>query len=219
MKTMKKLSAERMRPIRDEVYHRLRQAILRGAYKPGEKLQEVALAEDLGTSRTPVREALRKLEVEKLVTYYPHKGTVVAEVAADEISELHEVRTLLERFIARRAARNARPQDTERLRKILSEAERHEGPDEILEAVEDFNTALFEISGADHLVDLARRIRELLQRVLVSNHLDPTRRAEAHEEHLRIVEALEENNPDKAERYTIEHMNHAPQVRRKGDGG
>lgn len=208
-----------MRPIRDEVYHRLRQAILRGIYRPGEKLQEVALAEDLGTSRTPVREALRKLEVERLVVYYPHRGTVVAEVAADEIAELYQVRTLLERFIARRAARNAGPQDIARLRKILAIVELCEEPDEILEAVEDFNDAIFKLSGAEHLVDLARRIRELLQRVLVSNHLDPVRRAEAHQEHLHIVEALEANDPDRAEQYTIEHMNRAPRVMRQDAPG
>lgn len=215
MKNVTRLSAERMRPIRDEVYHRIRQAILRGTYKPGEKLQEVALAEELGTSRTPVREALRKLEVEKLVIYYPHRGTVVSELPADELAELHQVRTLLERFIARRAARNATPQDIEKLRTILARAKRGEEPDEILEAVEDFNTALFEISRADHLVDLTRRIRELLQRVLVSNHMDPVRRAEAHEEHQRIVEALAANDPDRAEQCTIEHLRRAPQVMRK----
>ena len=219
MENVKRLSAERMCPIRDEVYHRIRQAILRGTYKPGEKLQEVALAEELGTSRTPVREALRKLEVEKLVIYYPHRGTFVSELPADEIAELHQVRTLLERFIARRAARNATPQDIERLNSILARAERGEEPDEILEAVEDFNTALFELSRADHLVDLTRRIRELLQRVLVSNHLDPVRRAEAHQEHRRIVEALAANDPDRAEQCTIEHMNRAPRVMRKGGPG
>lgn len=219
MENVKRLSAERLRPIRDEVYHRIRQAILRGAYKPGERLQEVALAEELGTSRTPVREALRKLEVEKLVIYYPHRGTVVSEFPADEIAELHQVRTLLERFIARRAARNATPQDIEKLQSILARAERGKAPDEILEAVEDFNAAIFGISKAEHLVDLTRRIRELLQRVLLSNHLDPARRTEAHEEHRRIVEALAANDPDRAEQFTIEHLNRAPQIMRKDEPG
>ena len=212
MGVVKKLSEERMRPIRDEVYHRLRQAIIRGVYKPGEKLQEVALAEDLGTSRTPIREALRKLEVENLVTYFPHKGTVVSDVPTDEVEELYQVRTLLERFIARRAAINATPENVKKLRKILAMEELCEAPDEILDAVEQFNATLFEISHAEHLVDLNRRVREMLQRVMANNHLNPERRISAHNEHLKIVDALEKNDPDLAESRTIEHMDHSPRL-------
>lgn len=210
MENVKKLSPERMRPIRDEVYHRIRQAIICGTYRPGEKLQEMDLAADLGTSRTPVREALRKLEVENLVTYYPHRGTVVSEAPVEEIEELQKVRTLLEVFIARRAAQRATPDDIRTLRKILALEELCEEPDEILDAVEKFNEKLFETSGAASLVDLNRRIRELLQRMVVSNHLDPVRRAQAHIEHLRIVDALEAGDPDLAEKYTVEHMGNAP---------
>ncbi len=207
---MNRLSVERMRPIRDEVYQRIRKAIIRGVYKPGDRLQEEWLAEELGTSRTPVREALRKLEVERFVTYYPHKGTVVSEVSRDEIEELYQVRQLLEVFIARRAAKNAAPEDIARLRAVLAQEERCVEADDILDAVENFNNALFEISRADSLVDLNRRIREYLQRVTTSNHLNPVRRKQAHGEHLLIIEALEAHDADLAEQRTIEHLNHSP---------
>ncbi len=212
MSNIAKLSAKRMRPIRDEVYHRIRQAIIRGAYQPGEKLQELDLAEMLGTSRTPVREALRKLEVENLVTYYPHKGTVVSEVNTDEVEEIYEVRTLLEVFIARRAAARATPEDVKKLRRILARGELCEEPDDILDAVERFNEVLFEVSGAVSLVDLNRRVREILQRIVVSNHLNPERRASARLEHRRIVDALEANDLDLAEKYTREHMERSPRT-------
>lgn len=210
MEKVQKLSEERMRPIRDEVFCLLRKAIIRGDYKPGEKLQEETLAEQLGTSRTPVREALRKLESEKLVTYYPHKGTVVSEISREEVEDLFAVRALSEKLIIRRAAVKAKPEDIRELRKYLEASEAGKDADTILNSIDAFNEKLFEISGAEQLVDINRRIRERLQRVLVSNHLDPVRSAVAHAEHLKIVEALEAGDPDLAEKYTEEHMNNAP---------
>lgn len=207
---MKKLTVERMRPIRDEVYHRIRTAILRGVYKPGDRLQEEMLAEELGTSRTPVREALRKLEVERFVDYFPHRGTVVSEVSKDEVEDLYKVRQLLEILLIRRAAKNATAEDIEALRAILEEEDRCVEPDAILDSVEKFNNVLFSISRAESLIELDQRIRENLQRVVVSNHLNPERRKTAHAEHLLIVDALAANDPDLAERRTVEHLTHSP---------
>lgn len=215
MEKVQKLSEERMRPIRDEVFYLLRKAIIRGDYKPGEKLQEETLAAQLGTSRTPVREALRKLESEKLVTYYPHKGTVVSEISPEEVEDLFAVRALSEKLIVRRAALKAKPEDIRELRRYLEASEAGGDDDAILDAIDAFNEKLFEISGAEQLVDINRRIRERLQRVLVSNHLDPVRSVVAHAEHLKIVEALEAGDPELAEKYTEEHMNNAPKKFRR----
>lgn len=209
---MKRLTAERMRPIRDEVYERIRKAIIRGHYKPGQRLQEKDVAEELGTSRTPVREALRKLEVERFVQHFPHKGTVVSEVSLNEVDELYQVRQLLEIFIARRAALNATPEDVARLREILQRSEACVEDEDILNSVEEFNDALFELSDAVNLIEINRRIRETLQRVMTSNHLNPVRRKEAHREHELIVEALEAHDPDLAEKRTIEHLAHSPRT-------
>lgn len=207
---IRKLSEARMRPIRDEVYLQIRKAIIRGDYKPNEKLQEENLAEQLGTSRTPVREALRKLESEKLVTYYPHRGTVVSGVSDDEIDDLFAVRTLIESLIARRAAVRAAPADINRLISCHEKAESSNDPDEILNSVDAFNETIFRISGAEQLTSLNRRVREYLQRILVSNHLEPERRTQAAAEHKKIIEALAANDPDLAEKYTREHLTNAP---------
>lgn len=207
---MMKLSRERLRPIRDEVYHIIRKDILDGVYEPGERLQEEQLADELGTSRTPVREALRKLEVEKFVSYTPHRGTIVSSVSTDEVEELYQIRTMLECYIARRAAINATDEDIKRLRKALKNCENCQGSDDILDAVGEFNNVLFESSKSEHLVDLNRRIREILQRILVSNHLNPERHKIAHKEHLKIVDAIEAHDPDLAEKYTREHLSNSP---------
>ena len=212
---LEKLTRARLRPIRDEVYLQIRKAIIRGTFKPGDKLQEEDLAEMLGTSRTPIREALRKLEVENLVIYYPHRGTVVSDVAVDEVEELYQVRTLIETFIAKRAALNATAEDIAQLRKILEDGRNCTDPEEILSNVELFNNTLFEISRADALVDLNRRIRYTLQRVLVNNHLNPERREQAYQEHCRIVDALEAHDSDLAQRYTLEHLTSSPKKLKK----
>lgn len=209
---MEKLPQQRFRPIRDEVYQMLRQAILRGEYKPGDRLQEETLAEQLGTSRTPVREALRKLEVESFVNYYPHRGTVVSEVSTDEIEELYQIRTIIESFIAKRAAINATDKDIKHLREILANGEKLTDDIEILDNIEQFNETIFEIAGSRSLADLNRKIRELLRRVVVSNHLDPQRRTRAHSEHVRIVDAFEKNDPELAQKVTIEHLGHSPRA-------
>ena len=117
---MKKIELNRMQPIRDVIYQRIRKAILRGDFRPGERLIEEQLSRDLGTSRTPVREALRKLEVEKMVVHHPHKGVVITDVPANEMEDLYEIRAHVESIIAKRAALSACAEDIEQLNACLT---------------------------------------------------------------------------------------------------
>jgi DNA-binding GntR family transcriptional regulator len=203
---MNKLSASRIRPIRDEVYHILRKEIMTGVYKPGDRLQEESLAEQLGISRTPVREALRKLETERLVDYYPHKGTIVSDISTSESEELFLVRTFIEILINKRAAQNATSKDIDELRKILIETQKHQTADLIIASVERFNVKLFEISKSEYLVDLNYRVREMIKRIVAMNALNPDRRQRILEEHSRIVDAIEKKDEDLIEKYTAAHI-------------
>ena len=83
-------------PLRDVVFQTLRQAILHGELKPGERLMEIHLAERLGVSRTPIREAIRKLELEGLVVMIPRRGAVVASITEKDLKDVLEVRRTLE---------------------------------------------------------------------------------------------------------------------------
>ena len=83
-------------PLRDVVFNTLRKAILKGELKPGERLMEIALAERLGVSRTPVREAMRKLELEGLVVMIPRRGAQVANITEKDLNDVLEVRMALE---------------------------------------------------------------------------------------------------------------------------
>ena len=87
-------------PLRDVVFNTLRQAIITGEFAPGERLMEISLANRLGVSRTPVREAIRKLELEGLVIMIPRKGAQVARITEKNLRDVIEIRTVLEEFAA-----------------------------------------------------------------------------------------------------------------------
>ena len=92
-------------PLRDVVFNTLRQAILKGELKPGERLLEIALAERLGVSRTPVREAMRKLEQEGLVVMIPRRGAQVASITEKDLNDVLEVRIALENVAIEKACK------------------------------------------------------------------------------------------------------------------
>ncbi|NLZ51956.1 MAG: GntR family transcriptional regulator, partial [Thermoanaerobacteraceae bacterium] len=90
--------------LRSKIYHHLKNAILDGVYKPGDSLIEMKLAKELGVSRTPIREAIRQLELEGLVTSIPNKGVVVEGVTLQDVEDIYEIRKMIEGLAARWAA-------------------------------------------------------------------------------------------------------------------
>lgn len=103
-------------PLRDVVFRTLRRAILKGELKPGERLMEVQLANRLGVSRTPVREAIRKLELEGLVTMIPRRGAEVAEITEKNMRDVLEVRRALEELAVKIACEKMTDEEIELLR-------------------------------------------------------------------------------------------------------
>ena len=104
-------------PLRDVVFNTLRQAILRGELKPGERLMEIQLANKLGVSRTPIREAIRKLELEGLVLMIPRKGAEVAEITEKNMRDVLEVRKALEELAVQLACEKITQEELEELEK------------------------------------------------------------------------------------------------------
>ena len=109
------------RPLREVVSEALRQAIKDGVLKPGERLMEIQLAEELGVSRTPIREAIRKLELEGFVVMVPRRGTYVADISLKDIAQVFEIRSALEELAAGLAAERITPDELEYLERILVE--------------------------------------------------------------------------------------------------
>ena len=104
MENLTKLNLDEYKPLRDVVFENLRGAIVEGRLKPGQRLMEVQLAEQLGVSRTPVREAIRKLELEGLVVMLPRKGAYVANMSLKDLIDVLEIRASLEGLAASLAA-------------------------------------------------------------------------------------------------------------------
>lgn len=111
-------------PLRDVVFNTLRQAILKGELKPGERLMEIALAQKLGVSRTPIREAMRKLELEGLVVMIPRRGAQVANITEKDLNDVLEVRIALENMATEKACTRMTEEEMGKLWLAAKEFER-----------------------------------------------------------------------------------------------
>lgn len=192
---------------REEVVaNAIRKAILRGTFKPGEKLDQQELAENLGVSRSPVREALRTLAAEELVTNIPHRGAIVTERSEAELKELLYMRLLLEGSAARRAAPNIEDAHLRHLEKIMSDAEEAIDFEEILELNNDFHTTIYSAYDQPHQIKVIQMWRN---KVAPYNriYLDvPGCREKAWADHYRIYEACVERDGARAEQETKQHL-------------
>lgn len=112
-------------PLRDVVFNTLRQAILRGELKPGERLMEIQLANKLGVSRTPIREAIRKLELEGLVLMIPRKGAEVADITEKSLRDVLEVRKVLEELSVQLACEKITEEEIAELKEVWKNLSRH----------------------------------------------------------------------------------------------
>ncbi len=144
----------------------VRTAILGGVLAPGARLRQEELAEVFGTSRIPVREALRALEYEGLVTSEPHRGFTVTSLDADEVQEVYDLRILLECEAVRIALPLLTDEDLEDLEQLFAAMQAAHAPDEQLAARERFYLRLYSVTGRPRLVGLIMRLRQEVARVL-----------------------------------------------------
>lgn len=198
------------------VFNQIREDILSGKYKSGEELRESTIGHELGVSRTPVREALRQLELEGLVKIIPNKGAQVISLSIKDIKDIYAIRSHLEGLCAKWACENITPEQIEELEEIvyLSEfrASKHHY-EQMLELDNKFHEVIYEASQSKMLRHLLKDFHHYVQRVRKIT-LSSTDRAEnCNLEHKAILEALKEHNPDKAEElahkhilYTVENM-------------
>lgn len=196
-------------PLRDVVFQTLRQAILKGELEPGERLMEIHLAQKLGVSRTPVREAIRKLELEGLVIMIPRKGAIVADITLSDLQDVLEVRLALEELAVRQACRNYAEEQMTRLKKASDEFKRIlYGTDVIAyaEADEEFHAVIYEMTGNRKLVQILNNLREQMYRYRMEYLKDKLSHAQLVREHEEIVHALEERDEAKAVEIIVLHV-------------
>ncbi len=203
------------KPLRDVVFETLRDAIITQVLKPGERLMEIQLADEMGVSRTPVREAIRKLELEGLVVMVPRKGAYVAGVSMKDIHEVYEVRAALEMLAVSLAAERITDEELDALeRQVLRESEEEAKDNEntldnIVYIDTTFHDIIYQAAHNQRLVQFLNILQEQLQRFRAASLSRPGRSKTALEEHKQIIEALAERNGDLASKLAKEHIDNA----------
>lgn len=196
-------------PLRDVVFNTLRQAILKGDLKPGERLMEIQLATKLGVSRTPVREAIRKLELEGLVLMVPRKGAEVAQITEKSMVDVLEIRRALEELAVRLACERMTPEGLETLKQAEERFEEVLGKEDITTvagADVEFHDTILRATDNQKLIQLLSQFREQMYRYRV----EYLKREECHpqviKEHQDIILTIENRNKDEAAEYICNHI-------------
>lgn len=211
-KRLAPIEIENYRPLRDLVFETLREAILDGHLPPGERLMEVQLAEELGVSRTPVREAMRRLELEGFIVMLPRRGAYVADMSSKDIAEVFEIRSALESLAAGLAAERITEQEMDELERQLhqvAEAVTEQNLEKLVEADTAFHDTLYRASRNERLVQIISNLREQIQRFRVQSLASPGRMGETLKEHQQIVEAIAQRDEALARELAVVHMENA----------
>ena len=188
-------------PLRDVVFNTLRQAILRGELKPGERLMEIALSQRLGVSRTRVREAIRMLEQEGLVIMIPRQGAQVAEISEKDLKDVLEVRLGLEELAVRIACQRITEEELEELEQAVKEFEEAMKEDNLgvlAEADVKVHEVIYGSTHNKRLVQIISNIREQMYRYRVEYLKDVESRKTLVEEHYAVYRALKARNQQQA---------------------
>lgn len=198
-------------PVRAQVFHQLEKAILDGDLAPGTSLTEVKLSAELGVSRTPIREALMQLELEGLVKTTHNKGAVVVGISSGDVNDIYLIRTKVEGLAARRAAQNITEEELADLREIVELQEFYLGRGDTLQVGnldQRFHEIVYESSRSRPLKQMLSLFHNSIQKARATS----VRRGRAQastEEHRAILTALEQQDPDEAERLMGVHVENA----------
>lgn len=214
MDNLTKLNLDNYKPLRDVVFENLRTAILEGNLKSGQRLMEVQLAEQLGVSRTPVREAIRKLELEGLVIMLPRKGAYVADMSFKDLIDVLEIRASLEGLAASLASERRREEDIAVLEKVAKEFEesiKNADVENVLKKDVEFHERIFSLANNKKLYHLITSLWEQVHRFRVTYVSDYEASLSLVDEHNKILEAIKDGDCEKAKRYATEHIELAEQ--------
>jgi len=209
------INLDNYKPLREVVFEVIRTAITSGALQPGERIMENQLAEQLRVSRTPVREAIRKLEQEGFVVMVPRRGTYVSDLSIRDINEVFEIRTALEVLAAGLAAERMTEGDLERLERLLveiGELIELDDTERLVEADCRFHDILYNATHNKTLANITSNLREKFTPFRAISYSYPGRAKRSLEEHRRLVEALAERNPAAAQQVARKHMEKAEQT-------
>ena len=200
-------------PLREVVFHTLRKAIIQGELQPGERLMEVTLANKLGVSRTPVREAIRMLELEGLVVMIPRKGAEVAKITVRDLKDALEVRMAIDSLSVKLACERLDENDKTEIKQAcvaFREAVKSKNVQAIVEGDERFHNTIYRASKNQKLITIAMNLREQVYRFEYvkdfSYHENLIR------EHDQITEAILKGDVETAQKIMKEHIYNQEQI-------
>lgn len=204
-----KLGISNYKPLREIVFEYLRNSILNGELEPGERLMELQLAQQLGVSRTPIREAIRKLELEGLVEMIPRKGAYVAHVSIKDILDVLEVRMFLEGLAAYLAAERMLDEEIDNLKEIMKKFE--DGietmeKEEMIELDNKFHDLIIKGSKNNKLLQIVQSLQEQFQRFRVIYFNEYTEHEDLIKFHRAIVKSIDSRKPKEAQEYAQTHV-------------
>ena len=216
------LKLDNYKPLREVVFKSVRGAILSGVLKPGERLMEVQMAEKLGVSRTPIREAIRKLELEGLVIMMPRKGAYVADLSIKDITDVLEIRAALEGLASGLAALRITDEEIDGLK--LTALHFHQAIetgdfDKIVQMDIEFHDRIFKAARNEKLLQINNNLREQVQRFRIMYINKSNKSKNLAKEHYEIAEAISNRNIEMAANIAKRHIENAEKYIMKMAGG
>jgi DNA-binding GntR family transcriptional regulator len=193
---------ERHQTLREKILETIREAILKGSLKPGEKVAEPELAERFGISRTPIREAFRQLESEGYLTVIPRKGAVVTSLSERDVEEFYAIKSILEGYAARIAAEQLTARDIERLEGInnrLEQLARDGDVKTFFRVHNEFHELFIRAAGNEKLFDLISHLMMKFNRPRMASLALPGRMEISVQEHHKIIEAFKSHDGERAD--------------------
>lgn len=212
---IKNTNFNQSKPIRDVVYESLRKTIISGVIPVGERIVEKEYAERLNISRTPVREALRRLELEELVEYLPRIGVVVKRISIEDVIEIYKIRHNLEVLATNSAMENITEQEIREIEELLDLTERKNKEGNVEEVVKlfgVFNSKIYEASRMKRLASMISRLNEYLQRFRNISIAENERREKALREHREILKAIKEKNKEDIDDIIKKHLDYSLEI-------
>ena len=206
---MKEFSIDDQYSLRGRVYNALRENILNGRYAPGENLIELRIADELNVSRTPVREAIRQLELEGLVESIPNKGVTVKGISRKDMEDIYRIRRVLEGLAARWSVEQITDEELKRLQDIyeLMEFYTTKGDiDQIAKLNTEFHDIIFSATKSGILKHILKDFQFYVKWARHESLSVPGRKEEALKEHYDILQALIKKDADASEKYLTIHV-------------
>lgn len=197
---------------KDEAYAYIKKAIISGELKAEMPILENELSEKLHMSRTPIREALRELEAQGVVVNYASRGAFVTALTPDDVEDIFELRLLFELRAVQQGINRMKFDELEKLRHDLENAEELDDWDECYKADQNLHNYIIEKSGSRRLMMFTKALNTQIERISYRASLDEEHNRNTFQEHMQIIDALEEKDLQKSQRVLGDHLKLVAQV-------